>query len=131
MKLEDRIERASEGSGEPKLSAGEGFVKFIRPAGAALFLILFVIVTVFLFTAKGTPVEGYEPPHDSSYYREHTEELAAEIEENMLPLIDAEGVTVSVSGGKVLIAGAEDGLRTVRQGVIHYYAEDLFEFLLK
>lgn len=128
MKLEDRIERAAEGSSEPKLSAGEGFVKFIRPAGAALFLILFAIVTVFLFTAKGAPVEGYEPPHDSAYYRENISELAAEIKENMLPLIGAEGVTVSVSGGKVLIAGGEDGLRTVRQGVIHYYAEDLFVF---
>ena len=131
MKLEDRIERASEGSGEPKLSAGEGFVKFIRPAGAALFLILFVIVTVFLFTAKGAPVEGYEPPHDSAYYRGNISELAAEIEEHMLPLIGAEGVTVSVSGGKVAFSGGEDGLRAVRQGVIHYYAEDLFEFSQK
>lgn len=128
MKLEDRIERASEGSGEPKLSAGEGFVKFIRPAGAALFLILFVIVTVFLFTAKGTPVEGYEPPHDSSYYREHTEELAAEIKENMLPLIGAEGVTVSFADGRILVEGGEEGVRAVRQGVIHYYAEEFFVF---
>lgn len=131
MKLEEKITAAEAGSPKPKLSAGEGFIKFIRPAGAGLFLVLFVIVTVFLFTAKGVAVEGYEPPHDSSYYREHVAELASEIDENMLPKLDAEGASVSVSGGKVLVEGPEKDVRAVRQGVIHYYAEDLFEFSQK
>lgn len=128
MKLEEKIKAAEDGALEPKLSAGEGFIKFIRPAGAGLFLVLFVIVTVFLFTAKGVAVEGYEAPHDSSYYRERLSELASEIETNMLPKLDAEGVTVSFADGRILVEGGEEGVRAVRQGVIHYYAEDFFVF---
>ena len=52
---------------EEKLTAGQSFVKSIRPAGCALFLILAVLVAVLCLTAGRDPIPGYTPPERASY----------------------------------------------------------------
>ena len=56
------------------MTAGEQFVKWIKPAGCVLFLGIFAAFLVICFTAKA-PVEGYTVPHDSQYYAQHLDEL--------------------------------------------------------
>jgi len=116
---------------EEKLRTGEGFVKWLRPAGCALFLGLFVIVTVMLFTVKGIPVEGYSPSQKSEYYETRPEELLAEIEENLLPKVNVTGVECKLSDGLVVITIPAEDFNTVRGSVIHYYDEELFTFVEK
>ena len=111
------------------MGTGQAFVKWIKPAGCALFLGLFILVTVILFTAKGAPVKGYDPPQDSDYYSEHLPELAQELQENMFPLIEgAEGAGCRVEDGKVAVTAPEEAMTAVRSGVIHYYDAQLFVF---
>ena len=112
------------------MGTGQAFVKWLRPAGCVLFLGLFIVVTIFLFTAKGVPVEGYEPPHDSEYYAGHLDELAEELNTNMLPkLEDGAAASFQVEGGQVVVTASDEDMFTVRNSIIHYYDEDLFQFV--
>ena len=113
------------------LTTGQEFVKKIRPLGAALFLILFAAVTVFLFTAKGVEVEGYVPPQTGSYYSAHVEELMEEVRDNLLPAAGVEGVELELWHERILVAGTEDQLRRARQAIIHYYDSRFFDFITK
>lgn len=111
------------------METGKQFVQWLRPAGCAAVLILTVLATVLLFTAKGTPVKGYEPAESAEYYAQDPEALLAEIETQLLPKIDgAEGVELTLSDGVIRVAGPEGLLHTVRLALIHYFDEDLFEF---
>lgn len=109
------------------MGTGESFVKWLRPFGCVLFLGMGILITVMLFTVKGTPVEGYTPPQSSEYYSENPDELSEEIRENLLPLIgcDAE---CGVRDGKVVVTVSEKDIVSVRSGIIYYYDENLFEF---
>ncbi|MGM9521127.1 MAG: hypothetical protein ACI3VB_01440 [Oscillospiraceae bacterium] len=111
------------------MGTGQAFVKWLRPAGCVLFLGLFITVTVILFTAKGTPVEGYTAPQSSEYYSEHLDELAREINENLIPLLDIPWAKAERTGDVVTICAEGESLSTVRFAVIHYYDVELFEFL--
>ena len=111
------------------MGTGQAFVKWLRPAGCALFLGMFILVTILLFTAKGAPVEGYVPTEGSEYYAQHLIELKAELEENLLPKLDIAGADIEVRGDILLITAEAGDLQTVRLAVIHYYDQDLFEFV--
>ncbi len=111
------------------METGKQFVQWLRPAGCAAVLILTVLATVLLFTAKGTPVKGYEPAESAEYYAQHPEALLTEIETELLPKLDgAEDVELALVDGVIRIAGPKDALHTVRLALIHYFDEDLFEF---
>lgn len=107
------------------MGTGQEFVRRIGPVAAALVLLLFAVVTVFLFTGRGIPVEGYTPPADSAYYREHLEALAAELEEHLFPLAGVEDVTATVEAGKIVLYGAENAVGRARLAAIHYYDPEL------
>ncbi len=112
------------------MGTGQAFVKWLRPAGCAVFLIFGIAFTISLFTAKGTPVEGYSAPEDSSYYMEHPEELCLELRENLFPKLDID-VTVQPGGDGshvVVLSASREDLRTARLALIYYYDEELFEF---
>ncbi len=107
---------------------GSQFVKWLRPAGCAAVLILSVLATVLLFTARGTPVAGYTPAESADYYAEHPEALLREVQTEILPKIDAEGVELTLSEGTIRVTGPELPLHNARLAIIHYFDEEQFEF---
>ena len=111
------------------MGTGQSFAKWLKPAGCLLFLGLFIAVTVILFTDRGTPVEGYSAPESSEYYAQHLDELAAELEENLLPRFEGIEAHCRVQDGAVVVTVPEDELFTVLSGVIYYYDQELFEFV--
>ena len=110
---------------------GQDFVKMLRPAGAVFVLILAIIATVFMFTARGGQVEGYTPPEDSEYYAAHPEELAEELTTNLLPKLNVGDVTVELRDGKLLVTAPEKTMNSVKLTLTYYYDKELFEFQTK
>lgn len=106
------------------MTAGEQFVKWIKPAGCVLFLGIFAAFLVICFTAKA-PVEGYTVPHDSQYYAQHLDELKAELEKNLFPRL--EGIEdCYISGDKLKIIISDAGFEKSSKAITHYYGENLF-----
>ncbi len=112
---------------QEKSSAGQDFVKKIGPWGCVLFLCLAILVTAICFTAGANPLPGYEAPRDTAYYALHLEELAAELNENVLPLLD-DPAEASVSGDKVLITVQAQSFVPDRAAILHYFDESLLLF---
>lgn len=110
------------------MGTGQEFAKKLGRAGAVFVLILGIIATALMFTARGTPVEGYAPANDSKYYSGHLPELLEEIEKNLLPRIDAPGVELELNGDVIAVTGQAGPLHTAQLAIIHYFDSDLFEF---
>lgn len=110
------------------MGTGSKFAGKLGIVGCVAVLILSVIATVTMFTTKGTAVEGYTPAQDREYYETRPEELLREIQENLLPKLDAPGVELRLSEGKIAVTGEKEPLRTVKMAIIHYFDPDLFEF---
>ncbi len=109
-------------------SAGQQFVKKIRPIGCALFLIVGILTVIICFTSKGIPVEGYKAPNTSKYYSEHLDELKEELETNLFPRINGV-LSCSISGDKLRIEFTEDDIAVSRSNILYYYDSGLFEFV--
>ena len=106
------------------MTAGEQFVKWIKPAGCVLFLGIFAAFLVICFTAKA-PVDGYTVPHDSQYYAQHLDELKAELETNLFPKL--EGIEdCYISGDKLKIIISDAGFEKSSKAITHYYGVNLF-----
>lgn len=112
------------------MTAGQQFVKMLRPAGCAVFLIIFAAFMVMCFTADDAPIKGYAVPQDSEYYAEHIDELQSELEENVFPRLDGV-VSSEISDGILRITVESEELETVKTAITHYYSEALFEFTEK
>ncbi len=107
------------------MTAGESFVKMLKPVGCALFLLLFVIFLIFCFTAKA-PLDGYVKPQTTEYYSTHLDELEQELEENMFPQL--EGIEdCFVSGDKLTIIISEAAYDESSGIITHYYGKELFD----
>ncbi len=115
---------------EQKNSAGQDFVKKIGPAGCILFLALAVLVTALCFTAGKNPVPGYEAPQSAEYYVNHLGELADELNENVLPYLEAPSVA-AVTGDTVTVTVDADSFVPTRAAVLRYYDESLLSFATK
>lgn len=113
------------------MTAGQDFVKMLKPAGCAIFLIIFVSFLVICFTAGDkAPVSGYLPPHDTEYYSAHLDELCTELEDNLLPQLGAKA-ECSVSGERVRVCANSEQFESVKNALTHYYTEVLFYFEVK
>lgn len=110
------------------MGTGEQFAKWLRPAGCVAVLVMAVIATVLMFTAKGTTVEGYEKPESDAYYKEHMDELLREVETNLLPKAGVQHVELALENDGITVAGPKMELHNAYLAIIHYYDEDLFEF---
>ncbi len=110
------------------MSAGEDFVRRIRPLGCALFLILAVAVTVLCFTLNNDPVKGYEAPEDTAYYAAHPEALAAELEEHIFPALEGDESAQVTGDGKVLVTLEEAYYYPSRGAILQYFDVSLLEF---
>lgn len=116
---------------EPKLSAGQDFVKKIGPFGSIFFLGLFVAFLIYCFTSSPKdPLDGYEPAHSSSYYSQSEEtmqELKTELDENVFPKLDGI-ISDEIEDGKLTVSIEGDDYVESRDAILKYYDEDLFYF---
>lgn len=110
------------------MGTGQEFAKKLGIFGSIAVLALSIVATVMMFTSRGAAVEGYVPPESGEYYATRLDELLEEIETNLLPRLDAPGVELSLSEGKISVIGEKEPLRTAYLAIIHYFDPDLFEF---
>ena len=113
------------------MTAGQEFIKKIRPVGVAMFLMLFILFLVICFTSRPDPLAGYNAPHDSSYYAQSDAtlgELKTELEANVFPkLVGEENCTVE--DGKLVIVIDSASFKTCRSALVKHFDESLFEFV--
>ncbi len=107
---------------------GEEFIKKIRPAGAALFLILGVLMVLVCFTAGRDPIRGYKAPESTEYYAAHPEELLAELETNVFPHVEGI-VSAGANEHTVTIGIASDKYVITRAALLRYFDETLLELV--
>ena len=112
----------------PKKTAGQQFVKSIRPAGCALFLLLAVLVAAVCLTSGRNPIPGYEPPQTAAYYAEHPDSLAAELSENVFPALPEYDMTAAVTGDTVTVTIDSDHFVVGRAAILRYFDESLVTF---
>ena len=109
------------------MNTGEDFVRKIKPAGCAVFLLISVAFLIMCFTAGGAPIEGYSVPHDSDYYAEHIDELKAELDANVIPQLD--GIeSCEVTGDKLTVTIDSSSFDESSGAITHYYRDELFIF---
>ena len=116
--------------GRPQESAGQSFVRKIRPVGCIVFLSSFILLLVFCFMPQDASVPGSTAPHDSTYYAEstaHLAELKTELEENLLPKLD-HPADCTLEDGVIHIVTDQAGFAPVRAAVLTYYDKTLFTF---
>lgn len=112
---------------EGKLSAGQAFVKNIRPAGCALFLILAILVTAVCLTSGRNPVPGYEAPQSGEYYAENPEALVSELEDNLFPALEYD-MSANLTGDTVTVTIEDENFVIGRAAILRYFDESLFVF---
>ena len=112
---------------EEKLTAGQSFVKSIRPAGCALFLILAVLVAALCLTAGRDPIPGYRPPERASYENDLSR-LVEVLEEQVFPRLPQYGMTAAVTGDTVAVTVTDGNFSAARAAVLRYFPEDLITF---
>lgn len=127
MADESRTPNAPESMPEPKPTAGQTFVKNIRPAGCALFLILAILVTAVCLTSGRDPVPGYEAPQTMNFYAENPEALVAELETGIFPALEYD-MTAAVTGGTVTVTIEDESFVIGRAAILRYFDESLFTF---
>ncbi len=110
-------------------TAGQRFVKTIRPAGCVLFIVVAVLVTVICLTSGADPISGYQPPQAMSYYAEHPDALVQELEENVFPALPDYDMQAAVNAaGTVTVTIDTDHFVAARAAILRYFDESLFDF---
>lgn len=112
-------------------TAGQQFVRTIRPVGCALFLILGILVTVLCFTVGRDPIRGYEPPESMTYYAEEPEALVQELEEHVFPALPEYDMTAEVTDGGVTVAIDAEHFVVARAALLRYFDRELITYVEK
>lgn len=113
------------------MNTGEEFVKKIRPLGAALFLLAFVLFLVMAFTSGRPPIPGYAPPQSVEYYawsEERLNELKAELEQNVFPALGGGVTDCRVFEGRLHLTIEKKQYPKLRSALLRYYGNELFTF---
>ena len=97
----------------------------IRPAGAALFLIVAVLVTVMCFTSGRDPIPGYSAPETTAYYADHPEALVSELEENVFPRLPEYSMTAEPEENGVLVTIDSAHFVMGRSALLRYFDASL------
>ena len=113
------------------MTAGEQFIKMIRPVGCVLFL---VVLVLFLFLAFGSgggevlSLGDYAPPEglDTGDPLALAEELTAHV----LPLLPGNN-NCYVSDGKLFVELSGDHFADCRATILEYYPHSGIQFLRK
>ena len=106
---------------EEKLTAGQAFVKSIRPAGCALFLILAVLVAAVCLTA------GYTPPERASYENDLSQ-LVTVLETQVFPKLPEYTMAARLTGDTVTVTIDDAHFVVGRSAILRYFPEDLITF---
>lgn len=113
------------------MTAGQDFVKKIRPVGVVLFLLLFVLFFYITLSSGANPIPGYTPPQDAAYYAQSARtlaELKAELEANVFSRVA--GVTgCEIEDGKLVITIDGASFATTRSAIEKFYGDTLFVFV--
>lgn len=112
---------------EEKEHPGFQIVRWLRPGGAALVLLMGILFVVQALMTGRAPVKGYEPKHDTAYYAAHLDVLADELNDDLLPQVD-ENARAAVGDGVVIVMLPKSSFIQTRAAVLHYYDQSLFEF---
>ncbi len=112
---------------QEQLTAGQAFVKSIRPAGCALFLIVAVLVAAVCFTAGRDPIPGYTPPERASYEND-LPTLASVLTEQVFPQLPEYGLTAAVTGDTVTVTVERGNFAAARSAILRYFPQDLINF---
>ena len=110
------------------MTAGQDFVKKIRPVGCVLLLALGVIVTVLCFTHNSDPIKGYQPPEDTAYYAANPQALVQELEKSVFPALEGEEQATVTSDGKVRVSVDAEHYILTRGAILQYFDSSLLEF---
>ena len=112
------------------MTAGQEFVKMLKPAGCVIFLLVLIGFFAMCFSPSPAPIKGYSVPHDSDYFAEHPDELKAELEEHVFP--ELEGIAdCTVSDGVLVITIDSASFDESSSAISYYYREALFDFQKK
>ena len=112
---------------EEKEHPGFQIVRWLRPGGAALVLLLGILFVVQCFMTGSEPVKGYQPKHDAAYYTAHLDVLADELNDALLPQVDKEA-RAEAGGETVTVFIPHDTYITTRAAVLRYYDAGILEF---
>ena len=112
---------------EEKLTAGQSFVRSIRPAGCALFLIVAVLVGAVCLTAGRDPIPGYTPPERASYEND-LPQLVSVLTEQVFPALPEYEMTAAVTGETVTVTVEQGNFAAARAAILRYFPEDLIIF---
>ena len=66
---------------------GFQIVRWLKPFGSGLVLLIFILFLVYAFSTGREPIKGYTPPHDMEYYAEHPDALEDELNTISLDLL--------------------------------------------
>jgi len=113
------------------MTAGQEFVKKIRPVGVVMFLLLFVLYFVVCFTARPDPLAGYASPHDANYYAQNEQtltELKTELETTVFPLLTGEE-RCKVKDGKLELVLDSTNYKASRSALLKHFDGNLFTFV--
>jgi hypothetical protein len=111
------------------VNPGQEIVKWLKPAGCALVLLITALVMILLFTSGKDPVRGYAAPRTSEYYAGHPEELRAELEQNVFPALEGVESCEVTEEGKLRITLVGEDYAVARSAILRYYDSILFEFV--
>lgn len=106
---------------------GFQIVRWLRPFGSGLVILIFILFLVYAFSSGRAPIKGYTPPHDGAYYAEHLDALADELNDTVLPLVDP-SASAAVTGDTVTVTIGHDSYVTTRAAVLRYFDSKLLTF---
>ena len=112
------------------MTAGEEFVKWLKPGGCILLIVVFVLVLMMCFGSSKDPLPGYESAEDTAYYAQSDEtlkELGQELENNVFPRLEGEE-SWRIENGRVVVTLEEEYFIATRAAILRYYDDSLFEF---
>ena len=112
---------------DEKEHPGFQIVRWLRPGGAALVLLLGILFVVQALMTGREPVKGYQPKHDTAYYTAHLDTLAEELNEDLLPQVD-ENARAEAGAEIVTVYLSKETYITTRAAVLRYYDRSLFVF---
>ncbi len=106
---------------------GFQIVRWLKPFGSGLVLLIFILFLVYAFSTGRAPIKGYTPPHDGAYYAQHLDELVDELNGTVLPLVDPEA-GAEVTGDTVTVTIPKDSFVPTRAAVLRYFDSQLVQF---
>ena len=109
------------------LTAGQSFVKSIRPAGCVLFIVVAVLVAAVCLTAGRDPIPNYHPPEPASYAGDPSA-LARVLEEQVFPELPDYDMTAAVTGDTVTVTIDDAHFVVGRAAILRYFDEQFLTF---